>query len=1016
MTEGLLTFFQYMLELVYLISYGKGGFYVLTGLSSGWKYGSKTILSGFGNGIKLLLLSVAAAGLFLTGCSGESDAASDISGRIVINEVMSVNSYYLPAEDGSCYDWIEFRNLSDEAVNLKDCMLSDNARTANKWKIPSDFVIEPDGYGIIFLSGLDTVDGQGNIHTAFKLSSKGESLIFSDSAGNVIQQLEIPECTMPNISYGLPDHTDNPEEYLWFAEPTPGSANAGNTARSPDQLVFPESGLLINEYMTKNTYVIYDSSSRYTDWIELYNSSDADVSLRGYSVSDTEDGDGRWFFPSDAVIGAGQYLLIFCSTEGTSDTKELHADFSLKTGDVITLYSVSGVVVDSVKTVELNANVSCGRDPQSGQFRLFASPTPGRVNSTYSYELTTPVMPSPTAPVYVNEVMCVSANGGAYPRDFVEIYNSSAQEVSLKGYGLAKNDAGAVFKFPDISISAGGYRVVYCTGTNSSKAGKTLTASFKLEQGGEKIFFYDPEGHVIDMMDSGKQTYGHSSGRGGKDGGGVRLFDTPTPGKKNSSSVYKGYAQPPVFSSEGGYVSEEFRLEMTVPEGCRVYYTTDGSRPDSSSKPYTGPVTISRNTVVSAVSYRDGYLPGQCVTATFLFEKKHAIPVVSVISDPDGLFSDKTGILSSHKNGLVKGEPNYMSDEEREITFEYYTDGKRTVSFNGRTRVFGEFSRKEPQKALAVLMSERYGPNEVCFPFFGSNSVSVFSSLVLRPSGQDWKMAHMRDELCSRLIRGTMSCDYMECQPVALYINGKYWGLYYLREKLNEDYLVHKYGMTKGKIDIVKWERIRQAGSRDGYLALCDYCETHDLTVKKHYDYVCSQIDIDSLMDWWIFETYVANDDTGNIRCYRDQNDGKWHWMLFDLDYAFSLVNYDRNYIKRFMLGPYHGQAQCNNSIPRNLLRNKDFREKFIIRYFHHIKTTFDPDRMIKVMDALSGEIKDEMPRQEERWGKPTVSYWNYNKKVIKDIIKKKPEIARQQIKEAFRLSEKQVQKYYDMA
>lgn len=989
---------------------------MLTGLSSERRHSAKTLLSGFGKGIQLLFVSVAAVVFFLTGCSGASDAASDVAGKIVINEVMSANSYYLPAEDGSCYDWIEFRNISDEAVNLKDCMLSDNARTANKWKVPSDFVIQPDGYGIIFLSGLDTVDEQGNIHANFKLSSKGESLIFSDSSGDVIQQLEIPECTMPNISYGVVENTDNPEQYLWFAEPTPGSMNAGNTAQSPDKLVFPESGLLINEYMTKNTYVIYDSSSRYSDWIEIYNSSDTDVSLRGYSVSDNQDGDGRWFFPPDTVIGAGQYLLLFCSAEGSSDTKELHADFSIKTGDVISLYSVSGIAVDSVTAVELNANVSCGRDPESGKFRLFASPTPGRANTTYSYDLTASVMPSPTAPVYVNEVMCVSASGDTYSRDFIEIYNSSAQELSLNGYGLAKNGSGAAFIFPDISLPAGGYKVVYCTGKNSSKAGKTLTASFKLEQGGETIYFYDPEGHVIDMLNSGRQTYGHSSGRGGKGSSGVCLFETPTPGKRNSASVYRGYAQSPVFSSDGGYVSEEFELEMTVPEGCKVYYTTDGSRPDSSSKQYTGPVRISKSTVVSAISYRDGYLPGQYVTATFLFEKEHSVPVVSVISDPEGLFSNKTGIMSKHENGLVPGQPNYMSDEEREITFEYYIDGKRTVSFNGRTRVFGEFSRKEPQKALAVLLSERYGPNEVCFPFFGNNSVSVFSSLVLRPSGQDWKMAHMRDELCSRLIRGTMNCDYMECQPVALYINGEYWGLYYLREKLNEDYLVHKYGMTKGRIDIVKWERIRQAGSRDGYLALCDYCETHDLTVKKNYEYVCSQIDIDSLMDWWIFETYVANDDTGNIRCYRDQNDGKWHWMLFDLDYAFSLVNYDRNYIKRFMLGSYHGQAKCNNSIPRNLLKNKDFRETFIIRYFRHVKTTFDPDRMIKVMDGLSNEIKDEMPRQEARWGKPTVSYWNYNKKIIKEIIQKKPEIARQQIKEAFRLSEKQVKKYYDMA
>ena len=958
------------------------------------------------------LMAVLLAGLLaLTGCSDdESEAVSEITGNIVISEVMSTNSYYLPMADGSCHDWIEFHNISQSAVNLKGCMLSDKARTANKWKVPTDLVIPPDGYGIIYLSGLDTVDEQGNIHANFKLSSKGENLIFSDASGVVLQQLEVPECTMPNISYGLPEGS---EEYLWYAEPTPGSANAGNTAESPDKLVFPESGLLINEYMTKNTYVIYDSQSRYCDWIEIYNSSDKDVSLRGYSLSDSEGG-GKWFFPADAAIGAGQYAVVFCSAEGSSDKKELHANFSLKTGDVITLYSVSGKVVDSVKAVELNANVSCGRDPESGQFKLFASPTPGRANTTYSFDLTAAVMPSPTSPVYVSEVMCVSANGETYNRDFIELFNSSSEEIALSGYGLSKNESGAAFTFPDVTIPSGGYTAVYCTGKNSSKAGKTLTAAFKLGQDGESVYLFDPGGHIVDIFHSGKQTYGHSSGRGGS--GGVRIFDKPTPGKANSSVYYSGYAQIPVFSSDGGYVSKGFELSMTVPDSCAVYYTTDGSRPSASAKKYSKPIKINKSTVVSAVCLRDGYLPSQYVTATFLIEKKHSVPVVSVLSDPDGLFSAQTGILSKAQNHLVPGQPNYMSDEEREITFEYYIDGSRTVSFNGRTRVFGEFSRKEPQKALAVLMSERYGANEVCFPFFGKNSVSVFSSLVLRPSGQDWDKGHMRDELCSRLIRGTMNCDYMECQPVALYINGEYWGLYYLREKLNEDYLVHKYGMKKGQIDIVKWERIRQAGSRDGYLALCDYCENHDLTVKKNYEYVCSQIDIDSLMDWWIFETYVANNDTGNVRCYRDQNDGKWHWMLFDMDYAFSLVNYDRNYIKRFMLGPYHGQAQCNNSIPRNLLKNKDFREKFIVRYFKHVKTTFDTDRVISVMDQLSKEIKEEMPRQEARWGKPTVSYWNYNKKIIKDIIKKKPEMAKQQIKEAFRLSDSQVKKYYDMA
>ena len=963
-----------------------------------------------------LLLALLATVLLLVGCSDGSDndnISQAVLTQVKINEVMPVNSYYAPLPDGSCCDWVELYNSSQKPVNLKGCMLSDNERLANKWKIPTDFILEAGGYGIIYLSGRNTVDEQGNLHTNFKLSSKGETLLFSNAAGELVQRLEIPACSLANVSYGRNDAG----KYVWFALPSPGKVNGGSTADDPDALEFPESGLRINEYMSKNTYVIYDSNGQYSDWVELYNSSDADVNLYGYALSDSQSG-GKWFFPEDAVIPAGGYLVVFCTDTLSSDPAVYHANFKLSGGDVLTLYSVAGTVVDSVEVADLNPNVSCGRDPTSGEFRLFAVPTPGRTNSTGSYELMSAVQSAPYSQLYISEALCVSDSSGKYNRDFIEIHNASSEDISLKGCGLSKSSEaadGEKFTFPDMKIAAGGYEVVYCTGKNSVKK-DNLTAAFKLNQGGEDICLFDSGGHIMDMLATGKQTYGHSSGRANDAAGGVVHFEKPTPGAGSGGvTTYAGYAPMPSLSAEGGYVKKGFQVSISVPQGTTVRYTVSGTDPTEHSAVYKTPLTIDETTVVKAVAFRDGYLPSQTVFATFLVEQEHSIPVVSVASDPSGLFSNSEGILSSHVGGLVAGKENYYSDEERPITFEYYENGTKTAAFNAMTRVFGETSRKQPQKALAVILSEKCGANEVYYPFFGEYSVDVFSSFVLRPSGQDWMKAHMRDELCARLARD-MELDCMEAQPVALYLNGSYWGLYYLREKLNEDYLVHKYGMTKGQIDIVKWERAQQAGSRDGYLELCDYCETHDLTVQKYYDYVCSQIDIDSLMDWWIFETYVANNDTGNVRCYRDQNGGKWKWMLFDLDYAFTLSTYKKNYVSMYMRGPFHGQAQCNNSIPRNLLKNEDFREKFILRYFHHVKTTFDPDRVNAFMDDLATEMEDEMPRQAERWGSPTVSYWNYNMKTIKNIVAKKPELAKQQIKEAFRLSDKQVEAYYNEA
>ena len=264
------------------------------------------------NWMKIIIACLVLFALFMiTGCSDDSDTTQFGSTDVRINEVMSLNNFYAPLQDGSYYDWIEFYNTSDEAINLKGALLSDNSNAPDKWSVPTDFIIEPHSYGVIYTSGLNTVDEYGNIHTNFKLSSKGETLVFSNAAGDVIQQITIPQADIPNVSYGLDNEKDSSNNYYWFAEPSPGAANGGNKAADIEDLEFPESGIIINEYMSKNTYTIYDSNNQYSDWIELYNTSSNDVSLSGFSLADSKDGEGNWFIPSDAVIKAGDFIIVF---------------------------------------------------------------------------------------------------------------------------------------------------------------------------------------------------------------------------------------------------------------------------------------------------------------------------------------------------------------------------------------------------------------------------------------------------------------------------------------------------------------------------------------------------------------------------------------------------------------------------------------------------------------------------------------------------------------------------------
>ena len=839
---------------------------------------------------------LAAVMLPLTGCSHrKKEPTRAIVHQVRINEVMSVNTYYAPLPDGSCGDWVELYNASDEAVNLKGCMFSDSARLGNRWQVPTDWILEPKTYGILYLSGLDKVDEEGHFHTNFKLSSKGETLVLSNALGDVVQMLKVPSCTLRNISYGY-----DGRGYGWFAVPSPGASNGVGSAPTIKELKLPATGLRLSEYMTKNTGAVHDGCDRYSDWVEIHNTSDKDIPLYGIALSDSGGGSDKWFFPQDAVIKAGAYMTVFCTDAPSEQKGVYHADLGLREGDKLTLYSIQGTVIDETDVAALDPNISCGRALSGKGWRLFAEPTPGRANLTKPFALTEKVEAVTHQPLYISEVLCVSAKDGDYATDFIELHNASDKELSLEGYALAKSHEGERFVFPAVKLPADGYVTVYCTGKRSAKNGH-YTAPFKLGRSGETVYLFDENGYVTDLLTVGRQQYGHSTGRQEEKNSTTVLFDTPTPDKANPKKAYTGYAPQPVFSSDGGYVEAGYEVLLSAPEGFTVRYTTDGSLPNAKSPVYSEPIVIGKTTVIRAASFAKGYLPSEAAYATFFVGEQHTLPVVSLSSPPDGLFSKKTGIMASTVGQLVKNKPNFESNQKRPATVEYFVDGKKAVSFETGVKLFGEGSRNFPQKALALVLGEAYGADNCTFPFFGEYGVKTFDALLLRPSGQDWKLAHLRDEYCARLVRdSSITCDYQEAQPVALYINGAYWGLYYIREKQNEDYLVNKYGWQKGSIDIIKKGQIVQAGSDKAWTELIAYCKNNDLSKKKHYDYVCSQVDIQSLMDWWVFETYVANNDAANERVYRNPEDGKWHWMLFDLDVCLQLEFYKNNYIKLY--------------------------------------------------------------------------------------------------------------------
>ncbi|MBE6765909.1 MAG: lamin tail domain-containing protein, partial [Ruminococcaceae bacterium] len=389
----------------------------------------------------VIMLTVCFGAAAMQGCdsAGEASASGSSAGYpIVINEVMSSNSIYAVAGDGGYYDWVELHNTSDTAIDLTGCHLADDEGDPLRYEI-NGLTVQPYGYAVIYLSGLDKVDEAGYLHANFKLSSRGETLLLSDPDGYIVSRITIM-ASEENISFGI-DEAGGTGAEMWFSEPTPGARNSASASTNVSGLTYSNNGVVINEYCPNNTFTIYDEDGDYSDWVELYNPTDMPADMGGYTLTDNKDNPSKWVIPDGVTVPAGGYLVVFCSGKDRDTVDSvLHTNFALGSEDTyLGLYTNQGKLSDDLELLDLAQNVSCGYLTNERTLKLFSCPTPGRANSTSSYELTANVTANLNNGVLISETLAVSTDSKTYNRDYIEIYNSTSEAVLLSGYSIAKD-------------------------------------------------------------------------------------------------------------------------------------------------------------------------------------------------------------------------------------------------------------------------------------------------------------------------------------------------------------------------------------------------------------------------------------------------------------------------------------------------------------------------------------------------------------------------------------------------
>lgn len=432
------------------------------------------------------------------------------------------------------------------------------------------------------------------------------------------------------------------------------------------------------------------------------------------------------------------------------------------------------------------------------------------------------------------------------------------------------------------------------------------------------------------------------------------------------------------FVPAGGFYRQEVEVELIAPQGD-IYYTLDGSKPTSRSKPYRGAIRLKKTTVIRAIAIGEENTSDLLGNTYFIDEPETDFPIVSLGITPYLLFDPYKGIFMQGSRAVdslwQKPGANFWTRREFPLQVEIYeSDGRCVYNNMSGFRLFGGMSRLFPQKSLALVARKRYGQKRFDYPIFGKKGPKKFKYLVLRNSGSDFGKTHFRDGLMTGLV-ADWDLEKQAFRPSHVYINGKYWGIFNIREKVNRYFIASHNEVDKDSLDLIEHRQTLKRGSKRPYLRFMDYIERSDLSRIENYTYVAGKMEIDNYLNHQIAQIFFDNQDAGgNIKFWRPQTeDGRWRWILFDTDWGFGLHQHDayKNNSLAFHTepdGPAWPNPPWSTLLLRKLLENDGFRQTFVNRFADHLNLAFASERVQQRIDSLYRLYAPEMERHLKRW------------------------------------------------
>ncbi len=560
-----------------------------------------------------------------------------------------------------------------------------------------------------------------------------------------------------------------------------------------------------------------------------------------------------------------------------------------------------------------------------------------------------------------NEITIYDDDGEA--SDWIELYNSGSEQINLQGYFLSDDTLDIQkWQFNSFVINPGEYLIVFASDKNRETT--YAHTNFKISASGESIILSNPEGVQIDRVNLPKLETDISYARI-SDASLPWTFQIPSPGSENTGEEPASYADNVEVSLPGGFYSSSISLELTAGDS-KIFYTLDSNDPDQNSSEYSGPINIQNTTVLKAISYKEDHLPSPITCNTYFINEETDLPVISLVSDPFNLYDPDYGIYT-----------NFEMDLEQPAHVEFFEDDKNPgFSENCGIEIYGGYTQSLPQKSFAIKFKDPYNNSSLEYPLFPDFDVTTFKSFILRNSGNDFQFTHIRDAMMQTLIKD-LDIDYLEYRPATTYLNGNYWGIYNIREKISEHYIANRHGVDPDNIDMLESNMEVLHGDASHYQSLIDYISTNDMSTDEAYNYVNSMIDVDNCLLYFAAQVYYNNQDwpANNIKYWREKSEtGKWRWIIYDLDFGFNLYETTGqsedhvNYLFSGIETRPGSNPPWSTLLPRKLVENPAIKNKFINLVADLLNKNFKSARVIDLINSMMDHIESEIHKHRERW------------------------------------------------